>query len=233
MQYDEISLDLESGADHCGADFSVATRELATVSGKVEIVNAPGSPVTSVVLVVEASFSEIYTRGEVPPGLRAGDVSSGFIIEGVPDGRYVVLAAFENDDLVRDPDTSIGGTQIVHIDVAGGEFSVPESFKVTEALDVKEPGAEAPEAISGTPSFTWADDSSEDSYSLVVYNAFGDLIWENDSIERVTGSEWVTLEYGGSALDTGMYYQWRVTSINKKGVPLSTTEDLRGLFFIQ
>jgi hypothetical protein len=38
---------------------------------------------------------------------------------GVPDGKYVALAAFENDGLVRDPDTSIGGTQIVHLTVSG------------------------------------------------------------------------------------------------------------------
>ena len=41
------------------------------------------------------------TAGE-PPSITNGEA---WTIEGVPDGRYVVLAAFENDSCVRDPDT--------------------------------------------------------------------------------------------------------------------------------
>ncbi len=61
----------------------------------------------------------------------------------------VVLAAFENDGLVRDPDTSIGGTTIVHIEVMAGQTQVDlaESFKVTGALDVVSPGADTIEIV--------------------------------------------------------------------------------------
>ncbi|MCP4601407.1 MAG: hypothetical protein GY847_12930 [Proteobacteria bacterium] len=230
-QYEPLGVDISTYENVTGADFAVVDRPTATVTGSVNIVNAPGDSVTSVVLVVEATFNDNFKRGEVPPGLRAGEVTGAFTIEGVPDGQYVVLAAFENDNLVRDPDTSIAGTQIVHIETKGGTLAVPNSFKVTEALEVKNPGAEAPEAVSGTPTIIWADDSSEDNYAVVVYDAFGQFIWEDDSVPRVTGSQWVEIEYGGPALEKGIFYQWRTTSI-KKGIPISTTEDLRGLFYV-
>ncbi|MBW2736217.1 MAG: carboxypeptidase regulatory-like domain-containing protein, partial [Deltaproteobacteria bacterium] len=86
-----------------------STAGLATVTGSVNIVNAPGGSLTSVLLVLESTFDALQKRGESPAGLRAGDVASDFSIENVPPGDYVVLAAFENDDLVRDPDESIGG----------------------------------------------------------------------------------------------------------------------------
>lgn len=39
----------------------------------------------------------------------------------------------------------------------------------------------------------------------------------------------MTLEYGGPALEAGMIYQFRATSI-KDGTPISQTEDLKGVF---
>ncbi|MDD5307513.1 MAG: hypothetical protein PHU25_09365 [Deltaproteobacteria bacterium] len=228
-QYEPIQVDVPAGADVTHADFTASSAAPVTVSGSVNIVNAPGGSKTSVVLVVEATFNESFARGEVPPGLRAGDVTGAFEVSGVPDGKYVVLAAFENDGLVRDPDTSIAGTQIVHIEVSGAGKNIGTSFKVTEALAVKGPGADAPEAVSGTPTFSWADDSSEDAYRVVVYDSFGTLVWQDDSLGKVTGQQWVELAYGGPALEPGMIYQWRATSL-KSGVPISMTEDLRGLF---
>jgi hypothetical protein len=48
-------------------------------------------------------------------------------------------------------------------------------------------------------------------------------------VPRVTGSENVSHAYGGPALQQGMYYQFRATSI-KDGSKISRTEDLRGVF---
>ncbi|MCA9613811.1 MAG: hypothetical protein KC586_13735, partial [Myxococcales bacterium] len=63
---------------------------------------------------------------------------------------------------MRDPDTSIAGTDIVFVDVAGADVTLDTSFKVTEALAVRSPGAEGVETVgAGDPTFTWADDSSE------------------------------------------------------------------------
>src|SRR5690606_6121726 len=109
--------------------------------------------------------------GPVPFGLRAPEpgvapnVGSAWTITGVPAGTYKILAAYENDGLVRDPDTSIAGTDILELTVSAGmDVDLQDSFKITEALAITSPGADGPEQVSGTPSFVFADDSSEDRY---------------------------------------------------------------------
>ena len=212
------------------------TGGLGTVSGSVSMVNAPGGSVTSVLLVLESTFDEQAVRGESPAGLRAGGVSGAFTIDAVPPGKYVVLAAFENDNLVRDPDQTIGGTAIVHVAVpqGGGPVSLPEGFKVTGALGVVSPGAEGVERINtATPTFVWNDDSSEDGYEVRVYDAFGNKVHENLDVPRVTGSPTVSYTWNGATLQPGMVYQFRALSWRAKGAgrtSISTTEDLRGVF---
>lgn len=212
-----------------------------TVSGTIQIVNPGAGEDTSVILAVADTFNEGAARGEVPRGLRApksGPVSinGAFSIEGVPAGRYVVLAAYENDRLVRDPDTSIAGTDFVTVEVAAGQsaLSIEESFKVTGALDVVFPGAEGPEAVSEAPVLEWVDDSSEEWYDVVVYDAFGETVWTAEQVPGVSGSETVTLAYEGP-LDPGMFYQFRVTSWAQSGnqdpAPKSASEDLLGVFY--
>ena len=116
----------------------------------------------------------------------------------------MVLAAFENDFLVRDPDPSIGGTQILHIQVPDGSgynIDIASSFKVTEALVVVSPGATGPELVLGSPDLIWEDDSSEIKYSIVVYNAFGEEVWRDDDLPRVNGSPQVTVAPGRTQTD--------------------------------
>jgi hypothetical protein len=220
------------GDDVEGVQIRLADDETATLSGTVQIVNAPGGAVTSIVLVVDATFDDLFLRGESPRGLRTAlDVSGAWSIEGVPDGEYVVLAAFENDGLVRDPDEGIAGTDLVRVTVSGGEaVTVDQSFKITEALAVVSPGAETADPITGTPTFVFADDSSEDGYELEVWNAFGDLVWET-SFAGQSGSDDVSVEYGGPALEAGMYYQFRARSIRASS-PIAATEDLKGVFYV-
>ncbi len=227
-------------ADLTDVDLGAANGSLGSVSGSVNIVNAFGGAATSVVLVVESTFSDTFARGEVPPGLRAPrtgapSITGAFTIDDVPDGRYVVLAAFENDRLVRDPDTNIAGTQIVHIEVTGGApVTLSTSFKVTEALPVVTPGADLPEAVTTAPTLTWGDDSSEEYYSVQVFNAYGDMVWEDTNVPSVSGSANVSVAYGGP-LESGMYYQFRATSWRAPGgnpAPISTTEDLLGVFYV-
>ncbi|RLB56641.1 MAG: hypothetical protein DRJ42_02745 [Deltaproteobacteria bacterium] len=209
---------------------------LGTVTGSVNIVNAPGGLLTSVILVVDSTFDETAIRGEAPAGLRAEMVSSAFSIEGVPPGRYAVLAAFENDQLVRDPDESIAGTDIVRIDVAG-DLDIADSFKVTEALAVVSPGADTIEVITGDPTFVWADDSSEDGYELRVYDSFGEIVHENTMIPGVSGSSDVSYTWTGAALEVGLVYQFRAWSFREppSGTRtfISATEDLRGVFAVE
>ena len=210
---------------------------LATVTGSVSLVNAPGDAVTTVLLVVDSTFDEATKRGESPAGMRADGVTSSFTIKDVSPGKYVVLAAFENDRLVRDPDQTIGGTAIVRITVAGGTQDTGTGFKVTGALAVISPGADDMEVIKTTdPTFQWEDDSSEDGYEVRVFNALGEKVHENLSIPKVTGAN-VSYTWTGASLQPGMIYQFRAVSWrDKKGgtkTYISATEDLKGVFRYQ
>ena len=225
-----------------GVELHELGEETTDVSGNIQIVNAAGGSLTSVILVVEDTFDPDAARGEVPRGLRAPrtgepNVSGDFIIENVPAGRYVVLAAYENDALVRDPDTNIGGTEFVTLEVGAGQsdITLSDSFKVTEALEVLGPGVDTPEAVDAKPTLTWGDDSSEDWYEVRVFDAFGNEVWSDLMVPSVSGSSDVSVAYEGP-LEPGMYYQFRVLSWREPGggdaAPISATEDLRGVFYL-
>jgi hypothetical protein len=223
-----------------GVELHEVESATTTLSGSVQLVNAPGGSRTSVILVVEDTFDANTARGEAPRGLRSPktgvpDVTGAFSITGVPAGKYVVLAAYENDGLVRDPDSAISGTDIVHIEIKAGETSrtLDQSFKVTAALSTLSPGANAPEAVTAKPDLVWEDDSSEDGYDLRVFDALGNEVWKSLGLPAVKGSANVTVPYEGP-LEPGMFYQFRVTSWrDSKGsqTPISTSEDLRGVFY--
>jgi hypothetical protein len=225
--------DVTAGAT-VDVDLSVSDVAASTLSGSVSIVNGQLGEATSVILVVESTFNADVARGEAPPGLRAPDpgmvpvIDNAFSIVGVPAGRYLVLAAFENDNLVRD-ESGIGGTTILRQEVtAGQDVDIGDSFKVTGSVDIVGPGAMAPEAISGMPTFTWLDDSSEDRYVVKVFDSFGNVVWESGTPKSV-----VTLTYGGPALTASMYYQFRVESIKDPATVISRSEDLKGVFLMQ
>jgi len=231
------------GAQTSDVNLTRSGAATGSLSGNVNIVNAPGGSSTSVVLVVASTFNDVTLRGDVPPGLRAPrtgtpNVNGSFTIDNVPNGTYKVLAAFENDGLVRDPDPNIAGTQIVEITVAGGATTLPNSFKITGCLEVTAPGAgDAPTAVTGTPTFIWGDDSSEDYYTLEVLDTSGNIIWSDPDVPGVSGSPTVSVLYGGPALTLGHTYQFRATSWRSSGGqepgPISSTEDLKGVFIVQ
>lgn len=232
------------GVNYTPLDVTVASSEVkdlevkksatstASLSGSVQLVAGANNAGTSVVLVVESTFIEALGRGEVPPGLRAPEsgpptVTGQWTISGIPDGRYVVLAAFENDGNVRDPDPLISGTQIQRITVSGGALtpSVSPAFKVTAAVAVVSPGKDGVEDVGATPTFTWAVHSNADAYELKVFDGLGNVIWTS----QLGSKDTVTATYAGPALTPGQFYQWRVTAI-RRGAPTSHTEELRGLF---
>lgn len=224
-----------AGKETKGVDLAASDAELGAVNGTLSFVNA-GAKATSVVLVVESTFSDALKRGEAPQGLRASAVTGPYSFEEVPAGDYVVLAAFENDDLVRDPDMAIGGTAIQHISVASAPVDVT-GFKITGALAVVSPGAERAEPVRGDISFEWADDSSEDGYEVTVLDTFGEQVWQDVNVPSVSGSETVTLAYGGDLLAPG-YYQFRAVSYRQRKdsearTYISATEDLKGVFIVE
>jgi hypothetical protein len=239
-----------AGAALTGIDLALSTDALGTISGSINIVNPGMGNATSIVLVVASTFSDTFVRGEVPRGLRSPlsgppSISGAFTIADVPAGDYVVLAAFENDFLVRDPDPNIAGTQIVTVTMPspGVDMPLSSSFKITGALPIIGPGADRAEAVTAAPTLEWGDDSSEDFYTVVVYNAYGDLVWclsdqmiqmigcDGPNVPAVSGGGNVTVPYGGP-LDPGMYYQFRATSW-RMGGPISNTEDLLGVFYVE
>jgi hypothetical protein len=224
-----------SGGQEMRVDLSLSSDVPGTVTGSVQIVNPGAGKGTSYILVVESTFEETLARGETPPGLRAPEgtelVSSGsWVIEGVPAGKYKVLGAFENDRLVRDPDFGQGNTEIVRVEVVAGQSVEAPSFKITGSLDVIMPGAEGPEEVTGTPVFSWVDDSGEDRYHIDVFDTFGEIIWSHSIPGESSSNPEVT--YEGPALESGMFYQFRVTSFDGNERPLSMTEDLKGVFFL-
>lgn len=79
----------------------------------------------------------------------------------------------------------------------------------------------------------WADDSSEEAYEVVVLDAFGNEMLR-EQIGSVSGSSTVSYPYAGPALESGMFYQFRATSLrdnNGELTAISTTEDLVGVFY--
>ena len=207
---------------------------LRDVSGQIQIVRTSG--MTSVILMVASTFDATMIRGEVPAGLRAPrsgapDVDGTWTIEGVPAGQYVVLAAFENDDLVRSPDEGIAGTDLVYLDVPAGDgdFDAGDSFKVTEALETVHPGADGPEGVSEAPTLRWGRISNADEYNVVVYDAFGNLTFEELGVEHEGGIDVYEVDYTGE-FEAGMYYQFRVVS-HRGDSENSSTEPLRGVFY--
>jgi hypothetical protein len=235
VNYDAQAASLDGGEEQ-QVDLRIGSDAPGSVTGSVQIVNPGEGEGTSYILVVESTFNEALARGETPPGLRAPEgtdlVDSGtWTIEGVPAGSYKVLGAFENDRLVRDPDFGQGNTEIVRVDVAAGQTVEAPSFKITGSLDVISPGAEGPEEVDGNPVFSWVDDSGEDRYHIQVFDTFGEMIWEDPNVPGTSGSDPV-VPYGGDSLDSGMYYQFRVTSFDVNDRPLARTEDLKGVFFL-
>jgi hypothetical protein len=221
-----------STSDVADVNLAKASTGTASLSGSVQLVAGANGDGTSVVLVIESTFLPALGRGTVVPGLRSPEtgaptLTGSWTISGLPDGRYVVLAAFENDGNVRDPDPGISGTQIQHLTVSGGAVSggVSPSFKVTGAVGLVSPGRDAIDATSATPTFSWTAYSNADAWVVTVFDQLGNQIWEHAIGDKSTTS----LAYAGPALTAGQYYQWRVTAM-RRGAPTSMSEELRGLF---
>src|SRR5262249_17778233 len=179
----EVKLDLKLSTDLPG-----------TLTGQVSIVNGTGGTMTSVVAFVESTYDPATGRGVPPPGIRspesgAPNVTAPFTIDQAPPGKSAVVAAFENDNLVRDPDHCIAGTADVHVAAAAGQTApIAQTFKVTGALAVMSPGAMTAEAVTAAPTLMWADDSGEDQYLVEVFDAFGQNVWMT-TIPGVSGGQ--------------------------------------------
>lgn len=216
-------------------DLALSDAAASSVSGTVNLVE--GAMPTSVILVVASTFNEVLARGETPPGMRAPgpgvapNIDGPWTIEGVPAGRYAVLAGFENDGGVRDQ-SGTGNTALVFIDVVEAtDLPIEASFKVTTAIPMVGPGANAPEGLAAAPTLSWMKDSSAKDYHVQVFDALGNVTMDHHTMDGAITS----VPYSGP-FTAGMYYQFRVTSYDDATptpFQLANTEDLRGVFFAQ
>jgi hypothetical protein len=222
--------------------------------------NMPANPTTSVALVVKSTFIENLGRGEQPPGLSVSGVTSaatGYSIAGVPDGNYIVLAAFGNDGMVRDI-SGLGGCAPLEVDVSGGAVTVPPGqFKLTGAVTVSDPFV-APydfspwPANTGTPTFNWVRyNSAQNGYIVQVFDTFGNpllpligagtgiadpLTISGPTVTQTAGGTNPSYTYSGTpVLQNGMYYQFKVfamQTISATTVVASQSKDQQGVFYV-
>lgn len=224
------------------------TDGLGTVSGQINFV-AGGAAPTNVILVVESTYFEdsdkVMVGGETPPGLRADVTANSWTITDVPPGDYAVLAAYENDDNVRDPDQNQAGTDIWHITVTPGGTISAIDFKVTDAVPLGALGTAGP---SGFDTFNalpiqigWSTYSgANEGYVVRIYDTNGTQVHQ----VHLTGMQTMTYSWdgsydGGGSIVEGGVYQVRIIAVAGVTVSatypdglkyLSTSEDLKGVF---
>jgi hypothetical protein len=236
VNYTPSPVEVQSGKDRTDVQLLRSGTQTGTVQGTVQMVSTTG--LTSVVLVVASTFNENLERGEVPPGLRAPspgtapNINGAYQIEGVPDGDYVVLAAFENDGLVRDPNTNTSGTAIQRVSVVNGVANRDAAFKVTDAIQLSAPGAgDEVEKTGATPTFSWMKYASAKSYQVLLFDTFGNEVWH--SPDGSLGQDATSIVYNGAPLQSGRIYQWRALAFGQAGQTISLTEDLKGIFEVE
>lgn len=240
VNYTPVDVTVSAGQDSTGVQIHKSATATATLDGTIQIVAGTGQ--TSVVLAVRSTFNATLARGEVVPGLRAPDPGTapnlsagGFTLAGIPDGDYAVLAGFENDGMVRDPDPGIAGTTVQFISVQGGAIvNPPDNFKITGAIQMVGPGAgdTVEDVSSATPTFQWSRYASSAEYSVELINSKGEIIWTKPNVTSTSNPVSVTYD-GTAALQPDGLYQWRATAFRTVGpalIPTSLTEDLRGVF---
>jgi len=236
IELSPLAVDVTAGSTR-EAELSVTAHgdALASVRGTAGLVDdAAGTVEVGAVLIPFAVFHPGLGRGPVPVGLRvATDAAGDFTISEVPAGRYRLALSLENDALIGDP----ASAERREITVASGEtLTLPDSLPLTNALAVISPGSDAPQAVSGKPTFEFAGDADENRYVVVLYDGRGELVWEKKNVVSVGDATTVEVKYGGPKLVPGMWFQFSATSVQGKQdaeIRLSRTEDLRGVFFAE
>ncbi len=209
-----------AGARKDGVDLAVAGAAAGALTGQLDYVaGADTGTMTSVVL-------RLQTTHEVPPGLSTPAANAAtYRLDKVPDGTYDVLAAYPNDDLVKDPDPGIAGTGTPTVTIAGAAVDAGQ-FKITKPVEIVGPDADA--KVTGAPTFSWMAYPSADHYKVEVFDPQGNPSWMMDNVMGTS--------VAGMAGTAGHYYQWRITAYrrtNQMFVPTSISEDLRGVWLQQ
>jgi hypothetical protein len=242
LSVEPITIDSSAGEQRGGIELIANSRALTQVSGRVAIVNTSAPLATSVSLVLDSTFEQTgaFVRGLMPGQLTATNISGAFDIQAVPEGRYAVVAAFDNDQAVRDPEQSMTDMDVEHIEVTadGQTLQVARALQVTQALAVESPGQSGFEHVVGQQGVTlaWAADPDADGYELRIFDTFGAVVHEKLDLPRDRSSDVMTYALDDGLLRAGLPYQFRVVSWRAPGADrdsrtyLRATEDLRGVF---
>jgi hypothetical protein len=239
VNYVPVTTAVLVAGDNAVSTLALSSGTGATLSGGLIFNNGASSNI-QVTLVVQSTYDSNLDRGETPPGLTVDAGASSYTFSGVPDGKYVVLAAFGLDGDVRDV-SGTGNTAAPEVTIQGGTVQgTPPNFKIIPAVDLLTIGGTAvsptPVVVTtATPTFTWQKgsvDSSAATYRVLVFDSFGNQVWSHDVAAAMTESA----TYAGTALQAGMTYQLRILAI-KDAMPvpasftqLSETEDVAGVF---
>lgn len=201
-----------------------------SVGGQLQFLSVSNS-------TVDVTFLHPETR-DVIPGLRTY-TSSGYTVNGIPDGSFHAIASLDTDGLVLDPDhvRKFGVPQLV---MSGG---VPDpaslDFAVTGAVQLV-----SPENFQVLPvnalTFAWDAYPQTNDYILEVLDDKGNVIWGGS--QPVAGSAYtfakgttqVSLDLTG-VVEVDKLYRVRVyASADTNEDPLfkliSVSEDLQGVF---
>lgn len=203
---------------------------LGTVGGQLQFLSVSNS-------AADVTFLHPETR-DVIPGLRTY-TSSGYTVNGIPDGIFHAIASLNTDGLVLDPD-HVRKSGVPQLVMSSG---VPDpgslDFAVTGAVDLV-----SPENFQIMPvnalTFGWNAYPQTSDYILEVLDDKGNVIW--GASQPVAGSAYTfakgTTEVNldlTSVLEIGKLYRVRVyASADMQEYPLfkliSVSEDLQGVF---
>jgi hypothetical protein len=216
VQYSKADGVAVAGARKDGVNLTAMGAAAGKLTGSLDYVAGAPNNQTAVVLQLPSTM-------EVPPGFQAPAMNGPYSLTGLPDGTYNVLAAYPNDGLVKDPDTTLGNTGTPTVTFAGGNTVDAGQFKVTGPVDMI--GPDANQVVMGTPTFTWMAYSSSGLYHLQVFDSQGNQIWMMDTSAT-------SLAYGGPALISGEFYKWHLIAYHATDTSreISMTEDLRGVW---
>ncbi len=232
--YTPVTTGALAAGDNAVAALALGSGAGATLTGGLIFNNGASSNI-QVTLVVASTYVANLDRGESPPGLTIQGGASGYAFDGVPDGKYVVLAAFGLDGDVRDV-SGTGNTAAPQVTIqSGAVVGTPPGFKIIPAVDLLTIGgatvSATPVVLTGasppTPTFVWQTgsvDASADHYRIDVFDSFGTPVPSTTVVNSTT-----SVTYAGPPLQAGMYYQLRISAL-KTGTQLSQTEDVAGVF---
>ncbi|MGD8616564.1 MAG: carboxypeptidase-like regulatory domain-containing protein [Gammaproteobacteria bacterium] len=215
------------------------------ISGHVSFTSVSGD-------IIDITLLHPGTRDALPKLGTLTNAGGDYLMSGVPNGQFEIIASLENDGFVLDPDESV--TQgIPTVMISQAAPVITENFKVTGSIQLTNPPSNTngiiPE-LGTVPVFAWTKASSYASaeyYVVEVIDESGDTIWGgfdaalNPLVTVLQGNEpSVNYNSDGTAtlptLEPGRHYQLRVyAAVTDAGAPkgyrlLSASETLDGIF---